>query len=259
MKKHTALIRDKGEGLFMKKEILVISAMLALAQPTGVFANASDVQVAGEMASGRDTAALEQPVKSDMEEYTLRQGDELNIFVLQDERISNTTNSSVTPYKVRPDGTISLPYVGVINVQGMTVNEVTMLLKRELSRYIVNPEVSVNIMKLGGIRVYVFGEVKKPGAVQLTKSHTVVDAIGAAGSFTADAAKKKLVLIRRDDVHKMTYVNFNKMITQGDLSENYELHEGDILYMTRNHRITFARDIAPLITATYNVKRIEEM
>ena len=56
----------------------------------------------------------------------------------------------------------------------------------------------------------------------------------------------------------MIPVNLNKMITTGDLAENYELQEGDILYLTRNHRITFARDIAPLIASAYNISKIDK-
>ena len=43
------------------------------------------------------------------------------------------------------------------------------------------PDVSVNVTKLGGVRVYVFGEINKPGAYTLTKSSTVIDAIGGRG------------------------------------------------------------------------------
>ncbi|BAL83451.1 putative polysaccharide export protein [Selenomonas ruminantium subsp. lactilytica TAM6421] len=239
----------------MKKELLVISTLLTLAQPVSVMAGSSDA-AAQEMASAQP--AVQSPQRAQNKEYTLRPGDELNISVLQDERISNAPNSVATPYVVRPDGRLSLPYVGSLDVTGMTIDEVTSLLTQALSRYYVNPEVTVNLTKMGAVRVYVFGEVKNPGVVELTKSHTIVDAIGSAGSFTADAAKKKVILVRKEDQQNMINVDFNAMITKGDMTQNYELQEGDILYLTRNHRITFARDIAPLIAAAYNISKISD-
>ena len=126
------------------------------------------------------------------EDYTLRAGDQLNIIVTQDTDISSSTQSATqSPYLVRPDGKVSFPLVGEIDAKGMTVAEFTATLENGLSRYYVDPDVAVNIVKLGTVRVFVFGEVKKPGAYELTKGHSVIDAIGAAEGFTWDTAKKK--------------------------------------------------------------------
>lgn len=99
------------------------------------------------------------------EDYTLRAGDQLNIIVTQDTDISSSTQSATqSPYLVRPDGKVSFPLVGEIDAKGMTVAEFTATLEKGLSRYYVDPDVAVNIVKLGTVRVFVFGEVKKPGA-----------------------------------------------------------------------------------------------
>ena len=54
-----------------------------------------------------------------------------------------------------------------------------------------NPDITVNVTKLGGVRVYVFGEINKPGAYTLTKSSTVIDAIGALVALTGIQLKRK--------------------------------------------------------------------
>ncbi len=125
-----------------------------------------------------------------------------------------------------------------------------------LSTYIINPDVSVNVTKLGGVRVYVFGEINKPGAYTLTKSSTVIDAIGAAGSFNWDTAKKKIFLIHQNDPTKPIEINLNNILKTGDMSQNYIMREGDILYLTKNSKISFSRDIAPILTGAYMVSRI---
>lgn len=191
------------------------------------------------------------------EDYTLRPGDQLSIVVTQDQDISTSTaNPTMTPYQVRPDGKVSVPLVGEIEANGMTVSQFTDTVRNGLSRYIVNPDVSVNIVKLGGVRVYVFGEINRPGAYELTKGHRVIDAIGAAYGFNWDTAKKKIFLIHQDNPEKAIPINLNKMLQTGDMSENYEMREGDILYLTRNSRISFSRDIAPLLSGVYTVSEI---
>ena len=183
--------------------------------------------------------------------YRLRQGDELTIDVVQ--QMDLGANKTFT---IRPDGYVSFPMVGNIKADGMTVEEFTQSLINSLSTYIINPDVSVNVAKLGGVRVYVFGEINKPGAYTLTKSSTVIDAIGAAGSFNWDTAKKKIFLIHQNDPTKPIEINLNNMLKTGDMSQNYVMREGDILYLTKNSKISFSRDIAPILTGAYMVSRI---
>ena len=187
----------------------------------------------------------------------MRPGDELNIVVTQQQDLGNSS-SNQSPFVVRPDGNVSFPLVGEIHAEGMTVSQFTNVLQQGLSRYIVDPDVSVNISKLGRVRVYVFGEVRKPGAVELDKGHTVIDAIGAAQGFTRDTAKKKIFLIHQDQPKSLIPINLNNMLKTGDMSQNVTLREGDILYLTKNHRIDFARDIAPIFSSIYMITEAKD-
>lgn len=191
------------------------------------------------------------------EEYYMRPGDELNIVVTQQQDLGNSS-SNQSPFVVRPDGNVSFPLVGEIHAEGMTVSQFTDVLQQGLARYIVDPDVSVNISKLGRVRVYVFGEVRKPGAVELDKGHTVIDAIGAAQGFTRDTAKKKIFLIHQDQPKSLIPINLNNMLKTGDMSQNVTLREGDILYLTKNHRIDFARDIAPIFSSIYMITEAKD-
>lgn len=191
------------------------------------------------------------------EEYYMRPGDELNIVVTQQQDLGNSSTNQ-SPFVVRPDGNVSFPLVGEIRAEGMTVSQFTDVLQQGLARYIVDPDVSVNISKLGRVRVYVFGEVRKPGAVELEKGHTVIDAIGAAQGFTRDTAKKKIFLIHQDQPKSLIPINLNNMLKTGDMSQNVTLREGDILYLTKNHRIDFARDIAPIFSSIYMITEAKD-
>ena len=201
-------------------------------------------------------AAMAAPAMA--EDYTLRPGDQLNIVLMQEQDLASNQNAQQTPYLVRPDGKVSYPLVGEIDATGMTVSQFTQTLRQGLSQYYINPDVTVNVTKLGGVRIYVFGEVKKPGVYELTKGHRVIDAIGAAEGFTWDTGKKKIFLIHQDDTNQAIPINLNNILKTGNMQENYELREGDILYLTKNSRISFSRDIAPLFSAAYQVSKIKD-
>lgn len=174
------------------------------------------------------------------EEYIMTPGDQLQIYVLGHPDISSTRANSDSSYTVRPDGKLNFPLVGEIDVNGLTVFEFTNLLTKELSEYIINPKITVNVAKLGTTRVFVLGEVKNQGMHELTKSHRVLDALGAAGGFTEKSAKKNIYLVRNgvreaDRVQKLNILNYMK---KGDMSQNLVLHEGDCLFLTSNHKLT---------------------
>ena len=179
------------------------------------------------------------------EDYIMSPGDQLQIYVLDHPDNSSTRANNDSAYTVRPDGKLNFPLVGEIDVNGMTVFEFTQLLTKELSEYIINPNITVNVAKLGTTRVFVMGEVNRQGMYELTKSHRVLDALGAAGGFTQKAAKKDVYLVRNagkpeEIVQKL---NINNFLRKGDVTQNLVLHEGDCLYLTSNHKITL-QDIA---------------
>ena len=65
--------------------------------------------------------------------------------------------------------------------------------------------------------------------------------------------KKKIFLIHQDQPKSLIPINLNNMLKTGDMSQNVTLREGDILYLTKNHRIDFARDIAPIFSSIYMI------
>ena len=174
------------------------------------------------------------------DDYVMTPGDQLQIYVLGHPDISSTRANNDSAYTVRPDGKLNFPLVGEIDINGLTVYEFTNLLTKELSEYIINPKITVNVAKLGTTRVFVMGEVPRQGMHELTKSHRVMDALGAAGGFTQKAAKKDVYLVRNlgkegENVQKLNMLNYMK---KGDMSQNLVLHEGDCLFLTSNHKIS---------------------
>lgn len=184
------------------------------------------------------------------DEYKLGPGDVISVGVWGYDDLKNEE------LIVRPDGRLSFPLAGELNVQGMTTGELTTALTTKLGKYVIEPNVTVNIAKFRTTRVYVLGEVNKPGMYELEKQHNLLDAVGMAGSYTKRAAKKEIFIISKENVDKPQKVNLLNLLRKGDVSQNVVLNEGDVVYLTSNGKITFATDVLPWITAAYQVERM---
>ncbi|HEX2954841.1 MAG TPA: polysaccharide biosynthesis/export family protein [Bacillota bacterium] len=144
-----------------------------------------------------------------------------------------------------------LPVMEVLQATGLTVDELTQSIKTALVKYIKNPQLTLVFSKYRTVRVYVLGEATTPGTYEITKSHNVLDAIGAAGGYTRDANKRQVYVVRKS-TGEYIHVDLKRLLKKGDLSQNYELGEGDTVYIARNG-MSFVKDILPLLTGLYQV------
>ncbi len=196
------------------------------------------------------------------EDYIMSPGDQLKIQVDGHPDISSAGTDANSSYIVRPDGKLDFPLIGEIDTSGKTVHMFSEELKEKLKKFILNPNISVNISKLGTTRVFVFGEIRKQGMFELTKSHRVLDALGAAGGFTVYSAKKNVFLIRNGEKESVKKLNINDYMRKGDMSQNVVLKEGDCLFLTGNQKLTLKEILTLANTAMHAVyygKKIETM
>jgi len=172
------------------------------------------------------------------EDYKLAAGDVLSIGVWGFEDLQGKE------LVVRPDGKVNFPLVGEVQAAGMSGAELTTQLTTGLSEYVKNPQVTVNVFKFHTTRVYVLGMVAKPGMYELQKQHNLLDAVGAAGSYTNEAAKKRVVIIRKDQIGSPIKVNLMDIWEKGDMTQNYALGDGDVVYLADNGQINIASIVA---------------
>lgn len=197
------------------------------------------------------TACLALALPCLADEYMMQAGDNVQIQVMGHSDLTGT-------YVARTDGKFEYPLIGTVDVKGKTVEGITEELKERLAEFIVNPLITINIVKMGSTRVFVLGEVRHAGLHELTKSHRALDAIGAANGFTDKAAKKKVYLIRNGKEDNIQFLNFNAYLKKGDVSQNPVLQEGDCLYLTSNHKFNFGRDVLPFIESWYFMRRADK-
>lgn len=175
--------------------------------------------------------------------YVISPRDHIKISVMFHEDLSGT-------YVPLSDSTFEYPLIGTISAPGKTVLQLTEEMKQRLSKYIIDPKITINITTMGGTKVYVFGQVPHQGAFNLNeRTHNVVDALAAAGGFGFKTSKKRIFLLRGGQKETMRQIDMKAYLQKGDLSQNVELQEGDVLYLTSNHKLTFA-NIFGLVTSS---------
>ena len=186
-------------------------------------------------------------------EYIIAEGDILSINVL------DLKEMQIQEIIVRPDGKIDFPLIGEVQAAGRSPTELSTALTEQLKPYVKKPYAAVNIAQFYAIKVYVLGEVKQPGVVQLQNPRDVTGAIAAAGGWTKDAAKTKVYLVRNGQKDSPIVIDLLKIVKNGDMTQNYALGNGDILFIDGNGRWDWNTGIAPIIVSAYFVTEIDNM
>ena len=156
--------------------------------------------------------------------YRLLPGDLVNISVWGEEDL----NADV---RVLPDGSISFPLAGRIKVKGKTTTQVERSLAARLKKYIPEAQVSVIVSAPDGNRVYVLGQVARPGAVVMPNATmTVTQALSMAGGLGRFARENKIKILRNTGEGQIqAHVRYKDIISGEDLTTNYQLMPGDTI------------------------------
>jgi polysaccharide export outer membrane protein len=154
--------------------------------------------------------------------YIIGPADRLRIDVWQNDKLS------LSDVPVRPDGKITVPLVDDIAAAGLTTDELKAVLTEKLADYVQSPTVTVVVLSPLSKRAYVLGEVRNAGPISLGTDMSVLDAITAAGGFTAFAKKSQVRVLRRIDGKELDYVfNYDAFVSGRAPGTNVLLHPGD--------------------------------
>jgi polysaccharide export outer membrane protein len=164
------------------------------------------------------------PASADMpENYIIGKGDVLRVFVWRNEQLSSEV-------VVRPDGKVSLPLLQDLQADGLTVLQLKEEITRRFSEHINNPRVTVMVNQINSCKVSVLGKVTSPGVYPITGDTTLIEAISMAGGFTEWANKRKITVItHQGGKKKKVRVNYKKIISGKDPSQNIILKRGDTI------------------------------
>ena len=165
------------------------------------------------------------------EEYLIGPGDVVQVTVWGHPELTIPAGSfrdaETSGQQVGDDGYMFYPYVGMVKAGGMNVAALRDVLTERLSRYIQNPQLDVRVVAYRSKRVYVVGEVRNPGVLQLDDlPMTIADAISLTGGLTPDAWKSGVNVSRKGQVYE---IDLKALYDFADSTQNLMLRHGDIV------------------------------
>jgi polysaccharide biosynthesis/export protein len=203
----------------VKFKSLYLSAMLVLS--VGLGARANQNQQAAAQPTTANAAA--QSAQTDPA-YVIGAQDVLSISVWKNAEL---TEAAVP---VRPDGKISMPLLNDIQAAGLTPDQLKDHITQGLKNVMDNPIVTVIVTQMNSQRVYITGEVAKPGAYPLLPQMTILQALSSAGGFTQFANLKKIYMFRTVSGKQVDFpFDYKDVIHGKNMSENVVLQPGDTI------------------------------
>ena len=161
--------------------------------------------------------------------YRLRPSDVVEIdFVVAPE-----FNQTLT---IQPDGYVMLKDAGMVDAQGLNMDEFSQAVQRAYRGYLHDPQVAVALKEFERPYFIVGGEVGKPGKYELRSDTTVAEAVQIAGGLTQQAKHSQVVLFRRvnDDLMEARLLDLKKMLKEHSLKEDAHLCAGDMVFVPQN-------------------------
>jgi polysaccharide export outer membrane protein len=155
--------------------------------------------------------------------YVVKPGDVLEIAVWKEPDLQRQV-------LIRPDGAFSFPLVGEVDARGKTVIDLNKIVSERLSKYIAEAVVTIAVQEIKGNKIYVLGQVNKPGEFIVNPSVNIMQALSMAGGTTAFAATNDIVVLRGQG-KSQTAMQFRYAdVSRGrNLEQNIELVAGDIV------------------------------
>ena len=250
---------DPGLNFTKITAVFLLALMFLMALPAGLVG-----------AKVKNTVPFDQPLPQANSEYRLSKYDLINIVVVGFSDISVTSGTSYSAdttgaanmtasgtmqnvggfndVVIGPDGNVNLPLVGTVKLAGLTIAEATELLMSKLGEYIKIPSMAVMVKQYGLRKIYVMGEVAKPGIYALGSDYmSIFAALSSAGGITKRGRPKHIAVVRMvDGKVQMREVNFDRFVEKQDASQNVILQDGDMVYVPRSNKIDLIEDIMPL-------------
>lgn len=165
--------------------------------------------------TGRPAAVAVDPST----QYVIGPEDVLSIVFWKDKEMT-------TQVRVRPDGKISLPLLDEIQAAGLTPADLRTQLIEESKRFFGNPAVTVVVQEINSRKVFVTGQVVKPGSYVIATPTTVLQVIAMAGGLKDFADSKNITIVRQEGGQRSSY-GFNYKDIRKNLKQNIELKPGD--------------------------------
>ncbi len=154
---------------------------------------------------------------------------------------------------VQPDGYVMLKDAGMLEVQGLNMEEFSEAVQKAYRGYLHDPQVAVVLKDFERPYFIVGGEVGKPGKYELRSDTTVAEALQIAGGLTQQSKHSQVLLFRRvnEDLMETRVLNLKKMLNQRSLKEDAHLQPGDLVFVPQNSISKIARFLSKPSVSMY--------
>jgi polysaccharide export outer membrane protein len=208
--------------MLRRLQVWMILSLIAVVIPARAGQAANNARQAAQSASA-DPGAATQKVATQDPNYIIGAQDVLDISVWKEPEVSR-----VVP--VRPDGRISLPLLNDVQAAGMTPSQLAAQITTSLKKFVTDPQVTVIVTTINSQRVYILGEVTRPGAFPMLPGMNVLQGLSSAGGFTQFAKTKSIYVLRMEDGKQQKYpVNYKDVISGKRPEQNISLKAGDTI------------------------------
>jgi polysaccharide export outer membrane protein len=129
---------------------------------------------------------------------------------------------------VRPDGKISLPLLNDVHAAGLTPEALAEIVEKAATKFVKDSDATVIVKEIRSRKVFVLGEVAKPGVFPLTSETTVLQLIASVGGLLEYADRKNILILRVENGRERRLkFNYNDVIAGKNLQQNILLQPGD--------------------------------
>ena len=141
--------------------------------------------------------------------------------------------SKIAP--VSPDGRISFPIIGGMQVQGFTVAQVEKLINEKYGEQVRNLNITLILLEIHHPKLYVLGEVERPGAYDIASVPNIMNALTLAGGFRRSGELEEIAVFRNEGLERPISfrVDIKTALKTGVSLANVKLKPGDIIYVPK--------------------------
>ncbi|MEA3490837.1 MAG: polysaccharide biosynthesis/export family protein [Campylobacterota bacterium] len=231
----------------MNKIIKIVGVLILLLVVSGCNSGRSDY----ELLKSKKQVKSEKKMSMQSIEYKIMPHDRLSVVIYQYPELTPTSMNE-KGILIDNEGYISLPLIHKVKIAGYTQSAAARMIEGRYKKYLTDPSLNIEVMNK---RVYVLGEVKKPGVVQLDNEvGTVMQVIAHAGGLTNSARRDSLYIVSSDGKNNMTMRRVNLTSFSSIQRTNIVIKPNDVLYVQPNKWKSFkvASDdfTSPFVTIT---------
>ena len=164
--------------------------------------------------------------------------EEFNVKVAELRKAITTASrgqSKIAP--ITPDGRISFPLIGSMQAQWFTVSQLEKMLNEKYSKQVRDLNVTLILLEIHYPKLYILGEVEKPGAYDIASVPDILKALAIAGGYKKSSELKEVAVFRNEGLERpiVFRVDIQTALKTGVPLTNVKLKPGDIVFVPKNH------------------------